>query len=211
MSWIRLQLSFFVSFSKKVHESSFRIKVRVNQTFFSLSLIIWGIKIGSDYDEFWLISGFFHIHSFAPINFVIPSSGKIFCGFSFPVVGNIKYRMDLFSRFKVHYFLFFLIIFSVISIRIIDKFNFYMGLILEFLWSFIHTKIYLLKKLRHKINTGGFPNFVSGQNVDFWGKVLVKGPYTDILWALIAHRYGSEVFSIDIKRKLQEQDNMNVV
>ena len=37
---------------QKVHESSFRIKVRVNQTFFSLSLIIWGIKIGSDYDEF---------------------------------------------------------------------------------------------------------------------------------------------------------------
>ena len=45
MSLIRLEPSFFSSFRKKVQEPSFWIKTQVNQTFFSLSLIIWGIKI----------------------------------------------------------------------------------------------------------------------------------------------------------------------
>ena len=37
----------------------------------SLSLIIRGIKTGSDYDEIRHISGVFRIHSFAPINLLI--------------------------------------------------------------------------------------------------------------------------------------------
>ena len=45
MSRIRLELSFFPSFCKKVLETSFRIKVRVNQTFFSESFTIRGVKI----------------------------------------------------------------------------------------------------------------------------------------------------------------------
>ena len=48
---VRRGLSFFPSFCKKVHEPSFQIKVRVNRTFFTLSLIIQGIKIGSYYDK----------------------------------------------------------------------------------------------------------------------------------------------------------------
>ena len=212
MSWIGLELFFFPSFCKKVQEPSFWIKVRVNQTFFSLNLIIRGIKIGFDYDEIRLIWGFFRIHSFAPIVFVIPSLDKISCGFSFVVVGNIKFRRDLFLQFKVHYLPFFFIIFLGISIQIIDKFNFCVSLILEFLWNSIHVKIYLLKVLRHKTNIGGSSNFVSGQYVDFWGKVFVKGRYADnfcIWW--VAHRYTAEAFSIHIKRKLQEQNNMNVM
>ena len=38
--------------------------------FFSLSTKIQRIKIGSDYDEVRLVSGFLRIHSFAPIIFV---------------------------------------------------------------------------------------------------------------------------------------------
>ena len=53
--------------------------------------------------------------------------------------------------------------------QVIDKFNFCVGLLLEFLWNFLHPKIYVLKVLRHKINIEGFSNFFSGQYVDFWG------------------------------------------
>ena len=79
----------------------------------------------------------------------------------FTVVRKIKFGVDLFSRFKVHYMPFFFIIFLEISIQIIDKFNFCVGLILEFLWNFIHAKIYLFKVLKDKINIGGFLNFVT--------------------------------------------------
>ena len=165
--WIRLELSFFPSFFKKVQEPSFRIKVRVNQTIFSLCLIIRRIRIISNYDEIRLISGFFRIHSFATFIFVIPQLDKISGGFNFAVVGNIKFCVDLFWRFKVHHLLLLFIIILWISIQIIDKFNICVVLILELLWNFVHANIYLLKVLRHMVNNGGFSIYVSGQCVAF--------------------------------------------
>ena len=82
---------------------------------------------------------------------------------------------------------------------------------LEFLRNFIHAKIYLLNVVGHKINIGGFSNFVRDQHVDFWGSVFVKGQYAGNFWAGVAHKYGGEAFSIHIKKKLPEQDNMNVM
>ena len=100
-------------------------------------------------------------------------------------------------------------IFWGISIQIIDEFNFCVGLILEILWNFFYAKIYLLKVLRNKINIWGFSNFVSDQYIELWGKLFVKGRYTDNFWVWVAQRYGAEAFSLHINRKLQEQDNIN--
>ena len=89
-----------------------------------------------------------------------------------------------------------------------DKFNFCVDLILEFLWNFI--QFYLLNYLKclgiKSINIGSFPKFVSGQYVDFLGKVFLKGQYVGNVWAWVAHRYGAETFPIHIKSILQEKD-----
>ena len=76
---------------------------------------------------------------------------------------------------------------------------------------FANAKIYLLKVVKHKINIGGFSNFDRDQDVNFWGKVFVKARYVGNLWPSIAYSCGDEAFSIHIKRKLQKQDNMNVM
>ena len=67
------------------------------------------------------------------------------------------------------------------------------------------------KVIRHKINIGGFSNFVSGQYVDFWGKIFVKAWYASNFWAGVAHRYGAVACSIHMKKKLQGQDNIDVL
>ena len=56
-------------FCVKLQEPSFQIEVRVNQTFFSLSIIIRGMKIGSNFSEVRFTLGFFGIDLFAPIIF----------------------------------------------------------------------------------------------------------------------------------------------
>ena len=56
-------------FCVKLQEPSFQIEVRVNQTFFSLSVIIRGMKIRSNFNEIRFTLGFFGIHIFAPIIF----------------------------------------------------------------------------------------------------------------------------------------------
>ena len=87
-----------------------------------------------------------------------------------------------------------------------------MGLILQFLWSFIRTKICQLKVARHKVIIGGSSNFARGQHVDFWDKVFVdKFRYAGNLWTWVAYRYGGKAFSIHVKKKLHEQDNMNIM
>ena len=74
--------------------------------------------------------------------------------------------MDLILWFNVYYLLFFLVCFLGISIKIIDKFNFCVGLISQFLRNFTNAKIYRLNVVKHKISIGGF-----------WGKVFLKGQY----------------------------------
>ena len=56
-----------IKFCGKLQEPSFRIEVRVNQAFFSLSIKIRAIKFGSNFNEILLTSEFFRIHSFTPI------------------------------------------------------------------------------------------------------------------------------------------------
>ena len=82
ISWMRLDLPFLPSFCKAfffanfiiLWENSgnlyFELKFELTKHFFSLSIIIRGIKIGSDYDKIWFISRFFPIHLFSPITFV---------------------------------------------------------------------------------------------------------------------------------------------
>ena len=77
---MRLDLSsFFPSFCKTFFlqifvgtSETFRFesKFELTRHFFSLSIIIRGNKIGSDYDEIRLISLFFRIQFFSPIIFV---------------------------------------------------------------------------------------------------------------------------------------------
>ena len=87
-----------------------------------------------------------------------------------------------------------------------------MGLFSQFLWSFIHTKICRMKVVRHKIIIGGSSNFGRGQHVDFCAKVFVdKRRYSGNFWARVAYRYGGKAFSIHAKRKLREQENMNIM
>ena len=56
-----------IKFCGKLREPSFRIEVRANQAFFSLSIKIRAIKFGSNFNEILLTSEFFRIHSFTPI------------------------------------------------------------------------------------------------------------------------------------------------
>ena len=73
---------FFLHLSKK--SKTFRIKVLVNHKFFfSLGLIIRGIKIVSDYDEIWLRDSFVFV--------ILPQSFSWYLNW-------IRFRMDLVSR-----------------------------------------------------------------------------------------------------------------
>ena len=69
-----------------------------------------------------------------------------------------------------------------------------------------------MKVVKHKVIIGGSSNFGRGQHVDFCTKVFVdKCRYAGDFWASVACRYGGKAFSIHVKKKLQEQDNMNIV
>ena len=65
--------------------------------------------------------------------------------------------------------------------------------------------------VKHTINIGDFSTFIRDQHEDFWGKLFVKGGYTGDFWGCVAHKYGGAAFSLHIKSKLQEQDNVNTV
>ena len=80
--WVSLFCKFSqfvgIKFCKKFGEPSSRINVRVNQISCSLSIIIWGIEIGAEYDEIPLIPGFFCIHVFTPTIFMYTVTGSDF-------------------------------------------------------------------------------------------------------------------------------------
>ena len=80
--------------------------------------------------------------------------------------------------------------------------------IYQFLWNFVLAKIYPPQVVGYKCKIGGILSFVNGHHVSFWAKVFMS--FCNF-WAFVAYRYGGEVFSIHIKRKLQEQDNMNLM
>ena len=80
--------------------------------------------------------------------------------------------------------------------------------IYQFLWNFVLAKIYPPQVVGYKCKIGGILSFVNGHHVSFWAKVFMS--FCNF-WAFVAYRYGGEVFSIHIKRKLQEQDNLNLV
>ena len=162
---------FGIKFSKKLRELSFRIKVRVNQTFFGLSK--YGeLKLGPNTMKFDYIM-------------ILPYS--FFCANHFRVYVNwIRFRVDLISDIICCFSSGFLL-------------GIFIGLTFaNFLWHFTNAKIYLLKVVKHKINTRNFSNFDRSHHVDFLGKVFVKIRYSGNFWTWVAHRHGGEAFSIHI-------------